>query len=402
MQQVLPIFGGNQMDYAELYLWDILVVWSKPESGDRELISLRDRTPRIAAEGCDIEALIHSEMGRQMVLQFEDYIRYGDEMDPAYVQKWHAQGLDKQVMERNDFYHRWALFTPVSAREKSSRRYPLLFVLHGSSMPINWEECSGFLPIAAREELIVCIPQDHSLQNLLRLYDILTRDYPVDPGRVYCTGYSQGSAQTNALLFARPELLAAAAPCGCLAGPFSMGMEPEERVQHAAQVRVPILTVCGQQEGLYLVPYYKDAPQRGMYGARRTNPRGRETARNRLPVQAPNAAYKVESLNLRLRSCNCPEVTLEEVLACAERAKLSRYGRAGTMTLAARMVSTAPMGSTTPDSTPPQNARPLLMPSARRGIEMMAPSGKFWMAMPSERASAPAAVICAVPDKYPA
>lgn len=74
MQQVLPIFGGNQMDYAELYLWDIPVVWSKPESGDRELISLRDRTPRIAAEGCDIEALIHSEMGRQMVLQFEDYI----------------------------------------------------------------------------------------------------------------------------------------------------------------------------------------------------------------------------------------------------------------------------------------------------------------------------------------
>ena len=228
MQQVLSIFGGNQMDYAELYLWDIPVVWSKPENGDRELISLRDRTPRIAAEGCDIEALIHSEMGRQMVLQFEDYIRYGDEMDPAYVQKWHAQGLDKQVMERNDFYHRWALFTPISAREKSSRRYPLLFVLHGSSMPINWEECSGFLPIAAREELIVCIPQDHSLQNLLRLYDILTRDYPVDPGRVYCTGYSQGSAQTNALLFARPELLAAAAPCGCLAGPFSMGMEPEE------------------------------------------------------------------------------------------------------------------------------------------------------------------------------
>ena len=146
MQQVLPIFGGNQMDYAELYLWDIPVVWSKPESGDRELISLRDRTPRIAAEGCDIEALIHSEMGRQMVLQFEDYIRYGDEMDPAYVQKWHAQGLDKQVMERNDFYHRWALFTPVSAREKSSRRYPLLFntVAEFQYAHIRWLRWMGF------------------------------------------------------------------------------------------------------------------------------------------------------------------------------------------------------------------------------------------------------------------
>ena len=33
---------------------------------------------------------------------------------------------------------------------------------------------------------------------------------------------------------------------------------------------------------------------------------------------------------------------------------------------------------------------------------MIAPSGKFWMAMPSESASAPAAVICACPDRYPA
>lgn len=194
------------MDYAELYLWDIPVVWSKPESGDRELISLRDRTPRIAAEGCDIEALIHSEMGRQMVLQFEDYIRYGDEMDPAYVQKWHAQGLDKQVMERNDFYHRWRCSRPFR-HEKKLPPLPAAVRAPWSSMPINWEECSGFLPIAAREELIVCIPQDHSLQNLLRLYDILTRDYPVDPGRRVLHGLFAGSAQTNALLFARPELL---------------------------------------------------------------------------------------------------------------------------------------------------------------------------------------------------
>ena len=103
-----------------------------------------------------------------------------------------------------------------------------------------------------------------------------------------------------------------------LPGRFPWGWSRKSACSTRLRWRVPILTVCGQQEGLYLVPYYKDAPQCGMYGVRRTNPRGRETARNRLPVQAPNAAYKVESLNLRLRSCNCPEVTLEEVLACAE------------------------------------------------------------------------------------
>ena len=33
--------------------------------------------------------------------------------------------------------------------------------------------------------------------------------------------------------------------------------------------------------------------------------------------------------------------------------------------------------STTPESTPPRNALPLLSPSARSGMEMIAPSGKF-------------------------
>ena len=66
------------------------------------------------------------------------------------------------------------------------------------------------------------------------------------------------------------------------------------------------------------------------------------------------------------------------------------------------MVSTAPIGSTTPESTPPQKAFPFFIPSARRGMEMIAPSGKFWMAMPSDSANAPAAVIWALPDRYPA
>ena len=35
---------------------------------------------------------------------------------------------------------------------------------------------------------------------------------------------------------------------------------------------------------------------------------------------------------------------------------------------AARIVNTASMGSTMPDSMPPQNARPFFIPSARRGI----------------------------------
>ena len=75
---------------------------------------------------------------------------------------------------------------------------------------------------------------------------------------------------------------------------------------------------------------------------------------------------------------------------------------AGTSAPAARMVSSAPSGSTAPESVPYQKALALPAPSARRGMEMIAPSGKFWMAMPSARANAPPAVISAEPESRPA
>ena len=61
----------------------------------------------------------------------------------------------------------------------------------------------------------------------------------------------------------------------------------------------------------------------------------------------------------------------------APAAKLRKYGSAGITNCAVRIVSTAPMGSTTPESMPPRNALPLLSLSARSGMEMIAPSGKF-------------------------
>ena len=61
----------------------------------------------------------------------------------------------------------------------------------------------------------------------------------------------------------------------------------------------------------------------------------------------------------------------------APAAKLKRYGRAGTISCAARIVRTVPTGSTTPDNTPPKNALLFPIPSARSGIEIIAqPPGK--------------------------
>ena len=77
----------------------------------------------------------------------------------------------------------------------------------------------------------------------------------------------------------------------------------------------------------------------------------------------------------------------------APAAKARRYGRTGARTLYSSTVKSAATGSTTPESVPYRNARLLLIPSPLSGREMIAPSGKFWIAIPTDRANAPAKVI---------
>ena len=74
----------------------------------------------------------------------------------------------------------------------------------------------------------------------------------------------------------------------------------------------------------------------------------------------------------------------------------------GIIRSARKIVISAVIGSTMPESTPPANERILLLFSAWSGIEIIAPSGKFCIAIPSARANAVSAVVFAVPERYPA
>lgn len=49
-----------------------------------------------------------------------------------------------------------------------------------------------------------------------------------------------------------------------------------------------------------------------------------------------------------------------------------------------------------------QKARVRLIPAARSGMDMIAPSGKFWIAMPTDKISAALPVISVCPDSQPA
>ena len=60
------------------------------------------------------------------------------------------------------------------------------------------------------------------------------------------------------------------------------------------------------------------------------------------------------------------------------------------------------MGSTAPLRLPRRNERQRELPSARMGMEMMAPSGMFWMAIPNDTATAEAMEMFATPCSAPA
>ncbi len=86
----------------------------------------------------------------------------------------------------------------------------------------------------------------------------------------------------------------------------------------------------------------------------------------------------------------------------APAANDKKNGITGTIIFASIIVIIAPKGSTAPESTPPRNACDLLIPSDLSGIEIMAPSGKFCIAIPTASANAPATEIPVFPSIQPA
>ena len=81
----------------------------------------------------------------------------------------------------------------------------------------------------------------------------------------------------------------------------------------------------------------------------------------------------------------------------APAAKASMYGRIGISSEANNRTATAPTGSTAPLNEPITNDFHFELPAARMGMEMMAPSGTFWMAIPKETAMALASEIFEMP-----
>ena len=257
----------------------------------------------------DIEKHINSEDGMMQARQWYNVTTCQDEMDPQVLAYWEKFGWKKVLHDGEDYDKKWSAFLPLSSfrEENHQRLYPLYFVLHGGNTPPYEMEGYGFCEPTAKDEPIIAIPHDFSIDGVLAVYQYCVDHYPVDKSRVYITSYCGGN-HANFVALRYPELFAAIAPCG---NPLRENYKPVMWYPDYERVRrlgLPCCHMDGLDDLTQLLPIYKestpalsDDPD---YPARIYN----------MPLA--KREYKLNTLRDYLFIFDCKDVTAEELFAC--------------------------------------------------------------------------------------
>lgn len=246
-----------------------------------------------------------------------------DEGSPETVKYWEERGLKKKLHQADVLAEKWASYLPMSYVNGTApgKTYPLLFVMHGSGNPIYLAESYGYTHIAAREELIVIIPETETPEKLEELFAYAKEHYPVDWSRVYMVGYSLGGFMTARHGIRWPERFAAVGIGGMLFanGPTGVHKQndvvwPEETitpqmVEHAAEVKLPVCVCMGESEILGLLPIGKDEPD--------FTPPGGDASEEKADRIDLSGRNKIASVNNWRQIAGCPRISEEKVREAA-------------------------------------------------------------------------------------
>ncbi|MBI3928158.1 MAG: esterase [Armatimonadetes bacterium] len=153
-----------------------------------------------------------------------------------------AQTIQERLGERTYLLH-----LPPGYREKAA--LPLMFCLHGGGGTARGiERSTGFSKLADREGFLVVYPdgadrhwndgredgpgQGHDdVDFIRRLLDHLKASYPIDPGRVYATGPSNGGMMSQRLGAELSDRFVAIAPViGGISEPVARAFHPARPV----------------------------------------------------------------------------------------------------------------------------------------------------------------------------
>lgn len=222
----------------------------------------------------DAESYGRSESLTGILENQECMLANPDEGSQETLKYWEERGLKKELHQADVLAEKWASYLPMAYVNGTDggKKYPLLFVMHGSGNPIYLAESYGYTHIAASKGAIVVIPETETPEKLEELFTYAKEHYPVDWSRVYMVGYSLGGFMTARHGIRWPERFAAIGIGGMLFANGPTGVHKQndvvwpaetiapEMVAHAAEVKLPVCVCMGESEILGLLPVGRDEP----------------------------------------------------------------------------------------------------------------------------------------------
>ena len=262
----------------------------------------------------DREWMIHSELGRRLLLGNQFGLRYKSPEDPEVQAYWNSIGLNYHA----HYVHgeRWVIFTP---QHSALDKLPLVLCYGEVNEPDDqsiaafYGDYEAYCRIAAQGDCAVVIfaMEDPRWNDW---FEEIVQDaaamYPIDLSRVYMTGHSHNGHFTQEFARRKPNVLAAIAPLGNSPGLPSPAVSHEavavddERAAVMETIDMPTCILCGCKEVGCLVP---------------VNAAGHAfEAGINVEGYAASAEGKMAMWNRRLKAERCPQQTEEELLAAAD------------------------------------------------------------------------------------
>lgn len=289
------------------YLW--YIDRQMDSDGNREEISFYDHLPFMGCVDYDHKRFVDSQLGDALISLLEPFLIFNDEDSEAVKAYWAQHGMKKEVFEKESKapdWNKYCVFTPKEAYEDTERKFPLVIYVHGSRLggtKIFCEESSGIAAMATKHRFICVLPDNNTTDGVMKVYEKVIQQYPVDMSRIYLCGFSNGATCSIDTGLKYPEYFAGIMS---ITGNTSGKLFNKEDEIRAKEFGLPLIAIGGSSEMVNKFPLCYFSVKR---------PDEIEIHKHNRHMSAEG---KIEGLNAFLAANGLPTTDLEEVIRQVE------------------------------------------------------------------------------------
>ena len=212
---------------------------------------------RMGAPGFDAGTYVTDSYAEAIRTNIESSFVYESDDVPERTEYWKAHGIERTVYGDPEDLTSRTVYCPTDVRASHEKR-PLIVCVYNAGVPMISLEALGFVNIAARYGFIVLVPKDgNDDEHVLKAIDETAEEYPVDRERIFITGHSFGGASSGWQAVRHPDVYAGVCILGIEYGCLD---NAEEEIARAAELRLPMINICGTSEVNRVLPLNEDRP----------------------------------------------------------------------------------------------------------------------------------------------